>query len=113
MSLLERSSVRFGLHISHRQKNCVLAMIVRVSIPQHYPQLRPSLATRQNIALKSCHHTMQFSWMIDNSDSGPDTIHEPGWLTYYCQGDFFTPESDKPNHLRTAMFTEILEGVRI
>lgn len=25
----------------------------------------------------------------------------------------FTPESDKPNHLRTAMFTEILEAVHL
>ena len=53
MSLLEPSGVLFGLHISHRQKNCVLAIILLVSIPA----LRP-VKTQFDCHVMSSHHAI-------------------------------------------------------
>lgn len=87
MSLSEPSNVLFGSHITPSKQLRFGRNSTRFY--SHITLVKTQLiTTRHNIALKSCHHAMQFSWMIDKSDSGPDTVHEPAWLTYYFRGDF-------------------------
>lgn len=59
MSLLEPSGVLFGLHISHRQKNCVLVIILLVSIPALPPvKTQFDCQTQYCFEVMSSHHAI-------------------------------------------------------